>query len=403
MARITKRVVDGLRPVEKDIWIWDEEVHGFGVRVKPSGRKSYLVQYRNHYGTTKKITLGQHGVLTPNQARQEATRLLAEVRLGGDPAQERRAMRNGLTVDGLIDQYLDEHVRIHNRASTAREAERVSRKHIRPAIGANKIGDVSTADVMRLHREMASTPRQANLALAIMSKMFNLAEAWGLRSPNSNPCRHVKRYRENSRERFLTEGELLRVGEVMNLMEAEGTTSKVVLDAIRLLALTGCRSGEVLKLRWDDINFDASALQLNDSKTGTRLHTIGSLALAFIANLDRVDGTVWLFCGSDPAMSLRRERLQKVWEQIRIEAGIEDVRLHDLRHTVGTYSSQAGANAYLVRDKLGHKTIAMTARYVSRDTTPLRTLSDVVESRIAGPLLGGDRPKVVRSKAIEKG
>jgi integrase len=395
MPKLTKRVVDAIEPGDKDVWKWDDELRGFGMRVKPSGVKSYMIQYRNKEGATRRSTIGRHGVLTPDQARSEARQLLAAIGRGEDPAARRKAERSAPTMNDLMDRYLEEHVQVHNRPTTILEVERLVRRHIRPSLGHMKASSVSRSDVIKLHGSMKGTPRQANFVLSVLSKLFNLAEAWEIRPDGSNPCRHVQRYKENKRERFLSDAELVSIHHVMRAMEEQQILPSVVLNAIRLLALTGCRLGEIRRLRWEDVDFENGCLSLPDTKTGPRLHSIGAHSLALLDALPRTDGSPWVFCGTDPTAALRKERLEKAWQKIRKAANIEDIRLHDLRHTVGTYAGQAGANAFLVRDKLGHKTTAMTDRYVNRDANPLRKLSDQVENRIAAAMGGGSGAKVM--------
>ncbi len=395
MTRLTKRIVDAIEPAEKDIWKWDNELPGFGVRVKPSGVKSYLIQYRNRQGATRRRTIARHGVLTADQARSEARQLLASVGRGDDPSAVRKAERLAPTMSDLLDRYLSEHVQIHNRPSTIEDVQRMVRLYIRPSLGHMKAAAVSRSDVMKLHGAMKDKPRRANNVLSVLSKAFNLAEAWEIRPDGTNPCRHVHRYKENKRERFLSDSELASIHQVMRAMEEEQSVPTVVLNAIRLLALTGCRLGEIRQLRWEDVDFECACLSLPDSKTGPRQHGVGAHSLALLASLPRTEGSPWVFCGTDPSAALRKERLEKAWQKIRAAAGIEDIRLHDLRHTVGTYAGQTGANSFLVRDKLGHKTTALTDRYVNRDASPLRKLSDQVEDRIAAATASVETAKVV--------
>ena len=389
MPKLTKRIVDATRPAAKDLWLWDSEVRGFGLRVKPSGVKSYLVQYRNTHGATRRLTIGKHGVVTPNEARRRARQLLGDVERGADPSAERKAARVAPDMSAMIDKYLDEHVSVHNKPATATEFRRICDVVIRPAFGQKKVADISYEDIKRLHRNLSGTPRQANIVVAILSKMFNLAEAWVARPDGSNPCRHVKRYAENKRERFLSEAELGRVGETLRTMEIEQRLSPIVINAIKLLALTGCRLGEVLALRWKNVDFERGVLVLPDTKTGKREHAVGALALAFLGNLERVAGlTLGVLRNRSAASIAERAHGKRAWQKVHKAAGVEDVRLHDLRHIIGTYAGQTGANAFLVRDKMGHKTVAMTGRYANRYDNPLRELSDVVEDRIAAALEG---------------
>ena len=152
---------------------------------------------------------------------------------------------------------------------------------------------------------------------------------------------------------------------------------------------------EILKLKWEYVDLAGGALTLPDTKTGARVHTIGALAQAELASIPRVENSPWVLPHSDPAKHLPKDKMERSWRRIRKAAGLEDVRLHDLRHTVGTYAGQTGANAFLVRDKLGHKTLAMTGRYVSQDADPLRELSDRVEQRIASALAGEPTAEVL--------
>lgn len=395
-AKITKRLVDSTTATDgKRLYVWDTELKGFGLVVTPNGAKTYVVQYRAGTGRTapdRRYTLGAHGTLTPDEARDHAKDILAAVRRGADPAAERIAGREKTaTVNDLADRYLKEHVDVKNKASTAAGFRRLVEKQIKPALGKLAVEKVTRADIAKLHHDMRATPRQANQTLAVLSKMFSLAEVWGLRPDETNPCKKIERYRENKRERFLSESEIAELGEA--LAAVEGIELPAVLNAVRLLLLTGCRVGEALALRWSDIDMEAGALVIRDGKAGGRLHPIGAQTIAFLTELQSAasgpDGEPvagWVLRSADPGQPLSQSTLGHAWNRIRAKAGLEDVRLHDLRHTVGTYAGQTGANAFLVRDKLGHKTLAMTGRYVNRDANPLRDLSDKVENRISAAL-----------------
>lgn len=406
MARLTKRFVESVEAEERDLVFWDDRLPGFGLRVKPSGVRSYLVQYRNRQGRSRRYTIGRHGVLTVEEAREEAREVLRRAKLGGDPATERKTARQAPTMAELCDRFLDEHVDVHTRTSTAREYRRLVEVRIKPEIGTLKVTAVSRADVINLHRKMRGTPQQANRVLAVLSKLFSLAELWMVRPENSNPCRMVKRYAETTRDRFLSEAELTRLGAVLDQAERERLALPDFTRTVRLLALTGCRLGEILGLRWEHVDFEAGTLELPDAKAGARVQPVAASAVAVLASIPRVEGSPWVLHGAAPGRRLSVNTVEQTWRRLRGRAGLADVRLHDLRHTVGTYAGQVGANAYLVRDLLGHKTLAMTNRYVSRDADPLKDLAEQVESRIAAAMAGGTAEVVnivsQRNRALEQ-
>lgn len=388
MGNLTKRRIDALRPGNADQFLWDDAIPGFGVRAKPSGVRSFVLQYRNEDGRSRRLTLGRYGILTVETARKAAIEKLASVNRGEDPVAERARTRALPTIDELCDRYLTEHADVRNKPSTAKEVRRLVERHIKPALGRERVDRVTRADVARMHHEMRETPRQANFVLAVASKMFSLAELWGYRAEGSNPCRLVPRFGETKRERFLSETELSEIGKALSTSVTRGDTSLAVAGALRLLSLTGCRLGEVLSLRWEQVDLEAGTLALPDAKAGPRVHVIGTPACALLQGLPRTYGSPWVFNGRVAGRPLSAAALEHAWARIRKAANLPDVRIHDLRHTVGTYAGQTGANAFLVRDKLGHKTLTMTGRYVNRDASPLRILSDQVEARIANAMAG---------------
>jgi integrase len=218
--------------------------------------------------------------------------------------------------------------------------------------------------------------------------MMQLAEAWGWRPDGSNPCRLVKRYAEQKRERFLSEFELRRLGTAIADLGKDGRLLPGAAMAIRLAALTGCRMSEILALKWADVDLKAGTLAIREAKAGARLHPIGTAAVALLVSSEHLGP--WVVWATDPNTQMAQSTLEHAWQRVRKYAQLNDVHFHDLRHTVGTYASQAGANAFLVRDALGHKTLAMTGRYVNRDADPLRQLAERVSNRIASAL--ADKP-----------
>jgi hypothetical protein len=266
-GKISKRSVDALKPGERDSYLWDSELAGFGLKVTPAGRKVYLVQYRlgGRKGRTRRVTIGKHGTVTPDKAREAAKRLLGQVADGQDPAESKTQDRKAPTVADVADRYLKEHVAEHNKPSTAKRAQGLVEKRIKPALGAVKVTRLTRPQVKAWHQTLRKTPYEANWALACLSKIMSLASNdWGLRP--DNPCIGLKRFTEHKRERFFSDEELGRIGET--LTEAERTRSELpgVLHAIRLLALTGMRLSEVLGLRWSDVDLGNGAIRLPDAR-----------------------------------------------------------------------------------------------------------------------------------------
>lgn len=269
MPKLTKRMVDAAESRATEYFIWDEELPGFGLRILLSGRKGYVVQYRAGR-RSRRMSLGSTNVVPCEQARTRALTIIAAVRNGDDPAAKRDANRLALTVTELADRFDKEHIALRLKESTAKGYRRMLDRVIVPALGRHRVTEVTRADVAKLHHDMRHIPYDANRCLEIVSKMFNLAEMWGLRPDGTNPRKHIRKYPEDKRERFLSGAELKRVGEVLREIEDEGIELPSAVLAIRLLVLTGCRLSEIMRLRWGYVDFDAGALRLPDSKTGAK-------------------------------------------------------------------------------------------------------------------------------------
>lgn len=387
MARITRRTVEAFKLEGEEAWLWDSELPGFGVRMQRGERKVYYVQYRTGgRGTpSRRVKLGVHPVLSPEKARTEAGKVLARVSLGGDPASERNKMRGESTISALCDRYLAEHVAAHNKASTAGEVRRVVDSKVKPELGNLRVSDLSRARVKEWHSAMRESPYEANRCLAYLSKMMTLAvREWELRP--DNPCLGVKRYPERKRERFFTDEELTRIGAALREAEKKNAYHPSSIATVRLLAVTGLRVGEALALTWDEVDLAKSCLRLRDAKAGSRTVPLGNAARVLLSSFERVGPFVlW---GPGPKQPLSHWAVRKLWDAIRVQAKVKGSRLHDFRHTTGTYAAQTGANAFLVRDLLGHKTMAMTGRYVERAVDPMRATANAVASRVDAAMAG---------------
>ena len=393
MPNLTKRYVDSLKPGQKDDLVsWDSELKGFGIRVKPSGVKSYMVQYRNAAGRSRRLTIGKHGPLTPSDARKLAKGKLGQVDKGRDPTEEARQTLTAPTVAELAERYIQEHAIPKKKARSVEEDRALLRRFLLPKFGRRKLAAITRADVQSLHHSLSGTPYQANRALALFSKMFNLAERWGLRPDGSNPCRHVERYREKRRERFLSNDELARLGQALSEAEANATEPPSAIAAVRLLILTGCRLQEVLGLRWDQVDYERRQLRFEESKTGQKTVALGAAALEVLSGLPRLEGNPYVIPGKKDGAHF--VGMPKVWQRIRKQADLEDVRLHDLRHSFASVGAGAGLSLPIIGKLLGHTQAATTQRYAHLADDPLKQAADTISNEIAAAMSGKPKGQV---------
>jgi integrase len=387
-GRITKRAVDAAKAAEADSFLWDSALRGFGLKVTPKGRKIYLVQYRvgGRHGRTRRVTIGEHGSpWTPDAARKEAKRILGEVDAGRDPAAEKAKAKADKALAVVLEQFMAEHVRAKLKPRSRAEYERLAKLYIAPRLGRRPVGEIARSDVAALHYALRATPCQANRVLAVLSKFFAWAEKRGL--SEGNPCRHVEKYRERRRERFLSEAELARLGEALAQAERNGSCSPWTVGAIRLLLFTGARLNEILSLRWEHVDLERACLRLPDSKTGAKTIPLNAPALDVLGRLPRVEGNPHVVVGERPGRHL--VNLEKPWRRIRAAAGLSDVRLHDLRHSFASVAAGSGQSLVVIGKMLGHSQPQTTARYAHLADDPVRAASEAVARRIAAALDGG--------------
>ena len=386
MPKITKRLVEAAKPQDKDYIICDDDLAGFAVRILPSGRRSYIVQYRigNRY---RRMSLGAHGVLTPEKARRMAFKVLAAVKDGEDPAGERSRARKACTMKELAERFDQEHISVRLKLGTATEYRRNLRRFILPALGRLKVADVTRADVAKFHHDLRHIPYQANRNLEVISKMFSMSEMWGMRPDGSNPRLHIKKYPEEKRERYLSQKELSDLGSVLNEAEEMGVDDIYAISAIRLLIFTGCRLNEIMSLKWTEVDLANSCLRLSDSKTGARVVHLGPPALDLLKNLKRQPKNPWVVCGKIPGTN--RKEIQKFWQRIRKRAGIEDVRIHDLRHSFASNAVAQGMSLPMIGKLLGHTQVQTTARYAHLAADPVKAAASSVSSNIFDSLNSG--------------
>ena len=387
-GKITKRSVDALKPAidGTEAMVWDTVLKGFGVRVQGGAAKSYILHYRAGTGRAaplRKLTIGRHGSpWTPDTARREARRLLGMVENGADPAADRMARKAAPTMAEFTERFLAEHAEAKRKASTAAEYRRLMDKIVLPTLGKRKLADIARSDITRLHHANRSAPYQANRVLAVLSKMFNIAERCGLRPNGSNPCRHVEKYAERKRERMLSPAELARLGDA--LVAYDG--SPYAAAAVKLLVFTGARLGEVLGLRWEWIDFERAEVRLPDSKSGAKTIHLPPPALAVLTELPRIEGNPHVIAGGREGAAW--VNLEKPWRAIRKAAGLDDVRLHDLRHAFASVAASSGMGLPIIGKMLGHTQAQTTARYAHLANDPVKAAAATVAGKIAAAMTG---------------
>ncbi|WP_425405178.1 tyrosine-type recombinase/integrase [Hwanghaeella sp.] len=386
MAKLSKRTVDALQPRDKDYFEWDDELPGFGIRVWPKGRKVYLIQYRDSGGRTRRKTLGKHGVVTAEETRKYARELLSGVARGQNPSEDARRKRTAPTVAELCERFMSEYVPSHCKASTQKEYRRNVDLFIKPRIGAMKVADVERSDIADLHHAHRDIPYQANRTLGVLSVMFNQAEVWGLRPEGTNPCRHVKKYEEKKRERYLSPAEFSRLGQTLSELEASGEESSSALNAIRLLILTGCRLGEIQTLKWEYVQ--GNRLRLPDSKTGAKTIYLSNAALDVLSSIEKLTDNPYVITGKKPGAHLTD--LQHPWRRVRARAGLDDVRIHDLRHSFGASAARMNEGVLMIGKLLGHSQLQTTARYAHLADDPIESAAARVSGQVATWLSGSD-------------
>jgi integrase len=403
-TRITKSVVETL-PV--GAVAWDTEVPRFAVRRRSSPARVYLVKYRTSGGRQRWYRIGEHGSpWTPTTARREAARLLGVVAQGQDPAAVKRGARTAPTVEEVCRRFVVEHAP-KLKATTAAWYRQTIAAIVQPKLGRYLVSEVTRVDVAKLHHEMRATPVYANRVLALCSKLFNLAEAWGLRADGTNPTRHVQKFTERPRERYLTRDELARLGAVLAAAERDGyvipkdgaasvAVHPFAVAAIRLLLLSGARRSEILGAKWDYLDREQGVLRLPDSKTGAKVVLLNAPALAILDTLPRFHESPDVFPPLARRGDPRPVRMDAVWDAIRTAAGLPDVRLHDLRHAHASVGVSAGVSLPIVGKLLGHTVPQTTQRYAHVAPDPVREASELIGQRLAAAL--APPPEVISGK-----
>ena len=414
MAKLTKTMVDRAVSGEADYFIWDGGLKGFGIKIAKGGRKSYVCKYRIGSGRgapTRRMTIGAHGSpWTVDQARNEARKILGRVANGEDPAKEKQDAKKQITVAELCDLYLEQGVATKKASTLATDKGRIER-HIKPLLGKKKVPAVTRADIKRFLLDVANGKTATDVktglrgraivrggkgaatrTVGLLGGIFAFAFDCGL--IEINPVHGVKRFPDKKGQRYLSQEELVALGGALADAEKDGK-NPFAIAVIKLLIFTGARKNEIQGMRWSEIDFQSGYLKLADSKTGQKLIPLNAGALEILANLTRQEGSEYVF----PSFggSTHYVGTPRVWTKIRAAAGLDDVRLHDLRHSFASIAVSGGASLPIIGALLGHSDSATTQRYAHLHDDPLKAASDAVGGRIAAALSGSDGEVIAKT------
>ncbi|KQW22857.1 integrase [Afipia sp. Root123D2] len=416
VIKINRRSVIALKPNHGATTYYDEALTGFGLRLRPTGAASWFIEYRPGAGgrgvAKRRMVIGTLATLSPEKAREAAEKLLASVKLGGDPAADRKAAREAETVNDVLDSYISQHAKPHLKEASANLLGIYFDKHIRPALGGRKSTSIAKPDVARLHRTIGRKhPVTANRVVVALKAAYNFAIGHGsLPEGTKNPAAGIELFDEKSRERYLTVEELRRLGEAIEEAETVGIpwepdphrkskhaprpeNRRVKIDqhaaaALRLLLFTGCRLREILHLRWSEYDVERGLLFLPDSKSGQKTVVLSAPATAILTDLPRLGVYVIASESSGEKDEKPRADLNRPWRAIRKRAGLDDVHLHDLRHSFASIGAGSGLGLPIIGKLLGHTQPSTTQRYAHLDADPVRRAADIIAGKIADAMNG---------------
>ena len=375
-VKLTKRAVESTEAdSKKRIEIWDTEVTGFYVRVYPTGKKTYFLQFRNKDRESRKIKIGVHGTITTELAREKAIKLSLSISAGEDPSKTVTKEKT-YTMQELAEKYLEFHAKNKKRPKGYKEDKSVINNIILKKFGNLAVNSLSTLELQKLHSELQSTPYRANRVRALLSKMFTLAVQWGWRA--DNPVNGVEKYQEYKRHRWLSDEEVQKLWTTLDTYYNQS-----VADAIRLLLLTGSRRNEVLHATWDQFNLEKGVWTkpAHTTKQKRMEHLpLSSLVLEILTDMKEEAESPFLFPGKVAGKPL--QEIKKAWDTIRKRADLPDVRLHDLRHTHASHLVSSGLSLSIVGKLLGHTQASTTQRYAHLADEPLREAAQLFGCKV---------------------
>ena len=385
MRTLTTRIVEALPVSDRETVVWDRELPGFGVRVHPSESKVYVVHKRSG-GKSRRVTIGRHGVWSLDAARREAGGVIASLKKGETPIRPgaETGSASGPMIAELAEQYMTEHVAVRCKPTTAQQCRHIFDKYLLQQFGSLRLGEITPDRVAALHYRIHEKPIMANQVIDVLSRLFNKAAASGYAPAGGNPCRFIKKYPTRSCERFLSEREYVRLSTALDELEAKRKISTTAATGIRLLMLTGCRRNEILTLRWNDVDLEHDEIRLRDAKTGPRAVPLSPTARQVLAALPRQPSNPWVVSGRGPGTRL--SKLNATWVVVRKKAGLEDVRIHDLRHSYASRALSLGESLPMIGKLLGHRKVQTTARYAHLARDSVKAAAARVSDSLAADL-----------------
>ena len=412
-AKLSNRLIESLSPEAKRYVVWDEARKGFGLRVEVSGLKTFLVRYRAAGGgrnaPSREMVIGRFGTWNADDARKEAGKIFNQVDAGLDPAADRARKRTELTVAGLCELYLREGTANKKASTLAIDKGRIER-HILPLLGKRLVSEIDSRDIKRFMQDVANGKTATDIktkfrgraivqggkgtaarTVGLLGGIFSFAIEEKMRT--DNPVRGVKRYADNKGERFLSASELASLGEAIRQVEAKGA-NKFAIAIIRLLTFTGARKSEITNLKWQEVDFERSCLFLADSKSGAKVVPLGAPALAVLSEQKPLEGTAYVFPAESGGLAF--QGTEKVWRKIRQAAGLDGLRIHDLRHSFASAGLMAGDNLAIIGKLLGHADVKTTARYAHLADDPVKQAANRISSSIAAAMEGKPSAEVVK-------
>lgn len=416
-GRITKRTVDSLKVTGREYVQWDEELTGFGVRVRPSGSKSFVAVYRTggRNSPLRRVTIGSVGKIEADKAREEARRIIRQSELGQDAAADKAKARAEMTFAKVCDLYLAEGCDTKKPSTIATDKGRIER-HIKPLLGKKRIGEITRPDIEKFMRDVAAGKTAADektkargraiveggkgtatRTVGLLGGIMSFAVSRQLRA--DNPVRGVKRYADKKGETFLSASELGRIGAALAATEAAGANPSAIA-IIRLLAFTGARKSEIASLRWSEVDLDRGYLRLGDSKTGAKVIPIGAPALEVISGASPMQGSEFVFPASTGDSHF--QGVEKVWRIVRAKAGFPSLRLHDLRHSFASVGLARGDALPVIGAILGHADVKTTSRYAHLVDDPVKQAANEIAKSVHAAFVGKPLADVVQLRTGSK-